>query len=325
MKTRRRSSLAALAVAAAALLCLAFAGGAMAATQTTGPYQVTDEITHDGSGDTATTTATYTIEVPADPVVLTAATSTDAIPFVQDISHVDVGVCNDLADRTYDIQRDGLSSASYSFKPGGDAGSINGADGPVIKWDQGQGTGIVKYSYTVPGNWDPTPTTLFIKSGSYGGSRDAHDPFTATVQGIACKVTPPDEPETPGSTPTGTPAGTVAGQQVAGTQQVLGERVTRGTARLAGASGCQRKAFKVSVRGSQIRKVAFSIDGKRVKKVRASASGKVYSITINPNRFKPGSHLVTAKATFAAASNTKAKTMKVRFARCVRTAPAFTG
>src|SRR4051812_30973742 len=39
----------------------------------------------------------------------------------------------------------------------------------------------------------------------------------------------------------------------------------------------------------EIRKVTFTIDGKRVKKVRASASGNVYSITINPNRFKPGS------------------------------------
>jgi hypothetical protein len=144
------------------------------------------------------------------------------------------------------------------------------------------------------------------------------------VQGIACANTPPLQPETPGSTPGGG-TGQVAGQQVAGQQQVLGERVSRGSARLAGASGCQRKAFKVTVRGNEIRKVSFKIDGKSVKKVSASASGKAFSITIDPSKFKPGSHLVTAKATFSAASNTKAKTMKVRFARCVRTAPAFTG
>jgi hypothetical protein len=328
MQSPRRSPLMLLAVLAASLLALAFAGGAMAATQTTGPYQVTDEITHDGEGDTATTTATYTITVPEDPAAVAAAADVQAgaAPFVQAISHVDVGVCNDLADRTYKIQRDtGGGPVDFgAFKPGGDAGSINGADGPVIKWDGSQDPGTVyKYIYTVPGNWDPTPTTLFIKSGSYGNTRDAHDPFTATVQGIACKVTPPpdDQPTPPG----GSPQGQVAGQQVAGQQQVLGERVVRGSARLAGASGCQRKAFKVKVSGSQIRKVTFKIDGKNVKKVSASASGKVYSITIHPNHYKPGSHLVTAKATFTAASNTKSKTMRVRFARCVRTAPAFTG
>src|SRR3954447_17041551 len=106
MELPRRSPLIFLAVLTASLLALAFAGGAMAATQTTGPYQVTDEITHDGSGDTATTTATYTITVPDGPPVLVDS-FTDGAPYVQTISHVDVGVCNDLApDRTYDIQRD---------------------------------------------------------------------------------------------------------------------------------------------------------------------------------------------------------------------------
>src|SRR3954452_1911896 len=122
MQPRRRSPMLFLAALAASLCALALAGSAMAATQTTGPYQVTDEITHDGSGDTATTTATYTITVPDEPGSdLLAATG--AVPFVQAISHVDVGVCNDLADRTYDIQRDtGSGPSSFgSFKVGGDA------------------------------------------------------------------------------------------------------------------------------------------------------------------------------------------------------------
>jgi hypothetical protein len=321
MNSRRRSPLVALAVVAASLIALAFTGSALAASQTIGPYEVTDAVTNDGTD----TTATYTITVPGDPI--NALVAANVAPAVQAISHVDVGVCNDLADRTYTIQRDtGGGAANFgSFESKGDP-SLNNLTTPIIKWDGSQDTGTTYiYSYKVPGVWDPTPTTLYIKSGSYGNTRDPHEPFTGTVQGIACANTPPQQqPGNPGgTTPTGT--NTVAGQQVAGQQQVLGERVERGTAHLAGASGCQRKAFRVKVSGKQIRKVAFTIDGKRVKKVSASASGNVYSITVNPNKFKPGSHLVAAKVTFTAASNTRSKTMRVRFARCVRTAPAFTG
>ena len=303
---------------------LAFAGSAMAATQNIGPYEVTDAVTHDGAGAAATTTATYTITVPDDaPVALAAG------PLVQAISHVDVGVCNDIAGRTYLIQRDtGGGPVDFgSFEASGDP-ALNNLTTPVIKWPGSQDLDTTyEYIYTVPGTWDAAPATLYIKSGSYGNTRDEHDPFTGTVQGIACENATPDDPEQPGGAgTTGTGNGQVAGQQaVLGQQQVLGERVTPGTARIAGVSGCQRKAFRVSVRGTQIRRVSFTIDGKRVKKVRASARRKVYSITIHPNRFRPGSHLVKAKATFTAASSTRSKTMRLRFARCVRTAPAFTG
>ena len=307
---------------AASLLALAFAGSALAATQNIGPYEVTDAVTNDGTD----TTATYTITVPDDPS--TTLSATNVAPFVQAISHVDVGVCNAVQGRTYTIQRDtgGGPSDWGTFEENGDP-SIN-LSSPVIKWPGSQDPGTTYiYSYKVPGVWDPTPTTLYIKSGSYGGTRDPADPFTGTVQGIACSNTPPDQPQNPGGggdTTTTSTVGAVAGTQV-GTQQVLGERVEAGTAKLAGASGCQRKAFKVKVSGKQIRKVVFTIDGKRVKKVSASASGNVYSITVRPNSFKPGSHLVAAKVTFNAASNTRSKTLRVRFARCVRTAPAFTG
>jgi hypothetical protein len=329
METRRRSPLVALVVLTASLLALAFAGSALAATQNFGPYQVTDAVTHDGSGDTATTTATYTITVPDDPASLIALAAPANTPFVQAISHVDVGVCNDLADRTYTIQRDtGGGPVNFgSFEDKGDP-SVNNLNTPVIKWDGSQNPGTTYiYSYTVPGTWDAVPTTLYIKSGSYGNTRDPQEPFSGTVQGIACSNAPQQQPDPPGggTITTTTTTGAVAGQQV-GQQQVLGERVEAGTARLAGASGCQRKAFRVKVSGKQIRKVVFTVDGKRVKKVSASASGTVYSITVNPNSYRAGSHLVAAKVTFSAASNTRSKTMRVRFARCIRTtAPAFTG
>jgi hypothetical protein len=114
--------------------------------------------------------------------------------------------------------------------------------------------------------------------------------------------------------------------QPPGEQEVAGERVPRGQARLAGATGCRAKPFKMSVRGSQIRRVVFRIDGKRVKTVRRAQNGRVYSISINPKRYSEGSHLVTAKVRFTAASNTESKTLRARFVRCVRrVAPAFTG
>jgi hypothetical protein len=112
----------------------------------------------------------------------------------------------------------------------------------------------------------------------------------------------------------------------AGQQEVLGERVTPGEAHLAGASGCIARKFKVAVTGKQISSVVFTIDGKRRATLRKPDSKGRYTITVNPKRFKPGSHVLTAKSVFTAASNTKSKTQKLRFARCVRrTAPAFTG
>ena len=308
MRPRRRTSILALAASATTCMALAFAGGAVAApnTQQIGPYTVTDDVTNDGTN----TTATYTVTVPNDTSLSLLAA---AAPTVQAISHVDVGVCQ-LDGRTYTIDPSG------SFSATGDP-SVNNLTSPVIKWNGSQNPGTtVTYSYTVPGVWQASPQTFYIKSGSYGGTRDPNDPFTGTVQGVACQNTPeqPENPGTPGNNPT-----TSSQPQVGGQQQVLGERVTRGTARIAGATGCQRKAFKVRVRGTQIRKVVFTIDGRRVTKV--SRSGGVYTITIDPMKYRPGSHLVQAKATFRASSNTRAKTMRLRFARCIRTAPAFTG
>jgi hypothetical protein len=109
-------------------------------------------------------------------------------------------------------------------------------------------------------------------------------------------------------------------------QQVLGTRSTPGTAHLAGVSGCVSRSFFASVKGKHIKKVAFSIDGHKRKTVKkADAKGR-YKFKVNPRKFKPGSHLLVARASFTTASNTKAKTMRLRFARCIkRVAPAFTG
>jgi hypothetical protein len=111
-------------------------------------------------------------------------------------------------------------------------------------------------------------------------------------------------------------------------QTVLGDTVPidPGNAHLAGKTGCVRGKFAVSVRGKHINKVVFSIDGKRRASVsKPDAKGR-YKIVVDPRKYRPGSHVVTAKTTFEVTSATRPKTMKLRFSRCVRAAaPAFTG
>jgi hypothetical protein len=175
---------------------------------------------------------------------------------------------------------------------------------------------------TSPAGWD------FTSAGCDDGDSGQTAPgeVTANVasgETVTCtfrntKQTTPPAPLPPGAEP--------EGEEPPGEQGVLGDRVRRGQARLAGATGCRKKAFKMSVRGRQIRRVVFSIDGKRVKTVRKSQNGRVYSITIRPRRFSEGSHLVTARVTFTEASNTPSKRLQARFVRCARrVAPAFTG
>lgn len=108
--------------------------------------------------------------------------------------------------------------------------------------------------------------------------------------------------------------------------QVLGEQVVRGAARIAGKTGCVARKFTVRVRGTQIAYVVFRIDGKRVRTVRTANKSGAFVLTIDPRKFKAGSHLVSARSVFKAESQTKAKTLRLRFSRCIRrTAPAFTG
>ena len=381
---------AALTLAALALLvALAIAGGASGATQSIGPYVVTDTVTHDLAAQT--TTFSYTVEAPN-------------AQGVKDISHLNVQVCGSPTFVAGPNQNGGLQNGDPS----------TGQTGPIVKWPNQQNAGTtVTYSFTVAGLFEPAPVTLQLKNA---------DVFSGTVQGLSCdplrgtlvidKVTDPAGDPQPfdfsgpsgafqladGSAPQvisvapgahvvteGTTAGwdfsgascddadsaqsadrevtanVASGETVTctftntrqaapgqpqapgqpevpvqplvppavqppGEQEVAGERVPRGQARLAGATGCRRKPFKMSVRGSQIRRVVFLIDGKRVKTVRRAQSGRVYSISIDPRRYGQGSHLVTAKVRFTAASNTASKTLRARFVRCVRrVAPAFTG
>ena len=107
-------------------------------------------------------------------------------------------------------------------------------------------------------------------------------------------------------------------------QVVLGQRVTPGSARLVGPSGCVAKVFTLRVRGTKIARAVFTLDGKVVA---VRTSSQTFSLTINPAKFKVGVHHVVVRVTFEAGSGTKAKTLRLAFQRCSRAlrAPRFTG
>jgi hypothetical protein len=296
MKPSRSRSAALILAALSLVLALAFAGGASGATQNIGPYTVTDTVTYDLQA--GTTTFSYEVTAP------------DA-QGVQDISHLNVQVCG---------------SPTFVAGPSNngtleDGDPSTGQTGPIVKWPNQQKVGnTVTYSFTVQGVFQAVPVTLQIKNQNL---------FEGTVQGLSCDPPPPppvvEEPpaeQPPAEQP---PAPLVPAPPV-GEQQVAGERVSPGEARLAGATGCRSKAFKMSVRGREIRSVVFTIDGKRVKTVRRAQNGRVYSITIRPKSYSEGSHLVTARVRFTEASQTPSKRLRARFVRCARrVAPAFTG
>jgi hypothetical protein len=164
-----------------------------------------------------------------------------------------------------------------------------------------------------------------------GGSQTPSAPNSATGEAVY-NIDPGETVTCRWANSTLTPALRVSGEPEGGTppqgqQQVLGERVSPGSARFAGATGCQGKPFTVRVKGRSIARVEFSIDGKKRKTVTRPDSAGRYKFKIDPRRFKAGSHRVVARAVFAAGSGTSAKRMTLRFSRCVRAAqaPAFTG
>ena len=165
---------------------------------------------------------------------------------------------------------------------------------------------------------DHTNTAMFTTNDT---ATTGSDSWTVA---LTCAQPPPDNPVVP-NTPQN--PGEPQPQQPPGQQQVLGERVNPGTARLAGATGCQGSPFTVRVKGRSIRLVQFRVDGRLRATDRTPDSAGRYTFRINPRRFKPGSHRVTARAVFVTESNTQPKTMTLRFSRCVRAAqaPAFTG
>jgi len=153
--------------------------------------------------------------------------------------------------------------------------------------------------------------------------------------GDACEATTSNNPPPPDTTSTTPPAQALqapASQQQApaeepGGQEVLGERISGGAAKLLAASGCAGKPFNARVRGAGIARVVFTLDGKRVKTLLKPNSKGVYSIRVNPARYRVGVHRLVATVTFKPATRTKPRTLRASFQRCAQrlVAPRFTG
>jgi Domain of unknown function DUF11 len=101
-----------------------------------------------------------------------------------------------------------------------------------------------------------------------------------------------------------------------------------GSARLRGPSGCVKGPFTATVRGSRIARVTFFVDGKRFRQLTApNGEGTRFTVRINPRGRGFGVHRVTARVEFAAASETRARTLRLSFQRCRKQVvkPRFTG
>jgi Domain of unknown function DUF11 len=110
-------------------------------------------------------------------------------------------------------------------------------------------------------------------------------------------------------------------------QLVLPERVTPGTARLLGPTGCLAKAFNARVRGSKIATVTFVLDGKKVKTLTKPDRKGIFQLRVNPAKMKTGVHRLVVNVTFEANSGTRPRTLRLSFQRCAKklAPPRFTG
>lgn len=146
-----------------------------------------------------------------------------------------------------------------------------------------------------------------------------------TINGAACPIVPPIPPVTPieetpvASEPPPAPVGDVI---AVGTPDIA-------SARIASRSGCQRRAFSVRVSGKSITSVEFRVDNRRVRTLTRPDKRGRYVYKLDPRKFDPGSHRVTARVTFSPTTGTTARTLRSTFRRCAavsrRVSPRFTG
>ncbi|MEA2273578.1 MAG: hypothetical protein QOI98_2286, partial [Solirubrobacteraceae bacterium] len=100
-----------------------------------------------------------------------------------------------------------------------------------------------------------------------------------------------------------------------------------GTAKLRGPAGCLTSRGTAKVTGAQIARVVFRLDGRRLATV-SKANGKrgAFQVHVSPSGLRTGIHKLTARVTFKAAANTRARTLRLAFAHCARRVlPRFTG
>ncbi len=234
------------------------------------------------------------------------------------------------------------SSEVFSFTPSPDLSLYNGGSNSLTATDsQNDEVTVPAGTYNVSedqkAGW--TLTDLSCTDGDANGVASSADKGTRTAtynvdpgETVTCRYVNTQDPGPTTTTPQSQSQGPVLSGADTHTDQpgdliVQGERVSPGSARLAGATGCRPKPFTVRVKGKSISRVEFSVDGKKRKTVSRPDSAGRYKFKIDPRKFKKGSHKVVARAVFDPESGTRPKSMTLRFSRCVRAAqaPAFTG
>jgi len=189
-----------------------------------------------------------------------------------------------------------------------------GADASPGSLDPGDGWTYTCQVVTTAGQTSVPNVGVVRGTDQFGHTVEAQSPFTTTLHQTAS----PPPPASPG------PGSQVLGVTSTGPQAVVAPQ--RGSARLSGPSGCRVRAVTASVTGRRIIRVTFRLDGRVVKVVRRARSGR-WSARVVPRDLRYGTHRLTATVTFAAASGTRPRTLRLSFARC-RTAavrPVFTG
>jgi hypothetical protein len=167
------------------------------------------------------------------------------------------------------------------------------------------------------GSW----TISGIRPGTYNVLEVADPNYTCTFPGTgsACKY---DVSLQAGDAQTGKEFGNAPPAQI-----VSPEKITPGTAKLAGQTGCVAKAFNARVRGTKVQSVTFVLDGKTIKRFTKTNRSGLYSVRINPKRLQIGVHRLVVSVTFQKGSGTKPKKLRLSFQRCAKklAQPRFTG
>ena len=211
-----------------------------------------------------------------------------------------------------------------------------GADATPGQLDPGDTWSYTCVVRTLAGQTQVANVGVVTATDSFAG-RDVTDSDQATTvlttppPQVDPDPTPPSDPPAEVQSVPAPPAAQVAALAAApaapARSGVLAATDQSATARLSGPAACVSRPFTVSVRGSKIRQVAFSVDGRRRATVKAKSGRKLFSLRIDPRKQGYGVHRVASLVRFTAASSTAARTLRLVYQRCPRSAvkPQFTG
>jgi hypothetical protein len=118
------------------------------------------------------------------------------------------------------------------------------------------------------------------------------------------------------SAPAGRPASDIRFCIEQARQQVLGARYESARARLMSPRGCRGRTFRTAVVGSGISRVVFTLDGNRVADMHRPHRGGLWSIRLNPRRYRQGLHRLQVRVDFKPSTRTTARRLSSTFRRC---------